>query len=100
MQVRVQARLQCDNGLSQTLLSGEFVSSHPEVLQVLADGTLIPQAIGSATITLESGDLTATRDYRVISELTPLYRSVCRQSLHQLSGHRSHGKNSSTAGWA
>ena len=79
MQVRVQARFQCDNGLSQTLLSGEYVSSHPEVLQVLADGTLIPQAIGSATITLESGDLTATRDYRVISELTPVVQ-VCMQA--------------------
>ncbi|MBB6022967.1 enterochelin esterase-like enzyme [Paenibacillus sp. JGP012] len=79
MQVRVQARLQYDNGLSQTLLTGKYVSSHPEVLQVLADGTLIPHATGSATITLQVGELAAARDYSVIPELTPVVQ-VCMQA--------------------
>ena len=79
MQVRVQAWLQCDNGLSQTLLSGEYVSSHPDVLQVLADGTLIPRATGNATITLQFGELTASREYMVIPELTSVVQ-VCMQA--------------------
>ncbi|MGQ8875388.1 alpha/beta hydrolase [Paenibacillus sp. TSA_86.1] len=79
MQVKVQARLYCDNGLILTKLSGEYVSSHPEVLQVLADGTLIPHTTGNATITLQVGELTATRDYSVIPELAPVVQ-VCMQA--------------------
>lgn len=79
MQVRVQARLHYDHGLSLTLLSGAYVSSHPDVLQVLADGTLIPHAAGSAVITMQFGVLTAARSYRVIPELTPVVQ-VCMQA--------------------
>ncbi|GGH69689.1 hypothetical protein GCM10008014_53380 [Paenibacillus silvae] len=79
MQVRVQARLQYDHGLNLTLPSGEYVSSHPEILEVHEDGALIPHMTGNATITLQVGELTAAQNYRVIPELTPCVQ-VCMQA--------------------
>lgn len=70
MVVCINARLHYDSGFVQSLLQGNFTSSHPDVLQVRANGELVPVGTGSASVTLTVGELSATRVYTVVPELS------------------------------
>ncbi|WJH31218.1 alpha/beta hydrolase-fold protein [Paenibacillus sp. CC-CFT742] len=70
MNTCINARLHYDSGWVESLLEGSYTSSHPHVLQVQPNGELVPVGPGSALITLTVGELSATRQYTVIPELS------------------------------
>ncbi|MGN7411084.1 alpha/beta hydrolase [Paenibacillus sp. SAF-068] len=70
MTVCINAQMHYENGLVQSLLHGNYTSSAPDVIQVRSSGELVPVGIGSASITLTVGELTTTRIYTVIPELS------------------------------
>ena len=70
MKCRINALLRYDNGVKVSLLEGTYISEQPDVLKVLPDGTLIPVATGRAVVRLQFGELTATKAYTVVEELS------------------------------
>lgn len=70
MTVCINAQIHYESGLVQSLLHGNYTSSDPGVIQVRSSGELVPVGIGSASITLTLGELSTTRIYTVVPELS------------------------------
>lgn len=70
MTVCINAQMHYESGLVRSLLHGNYTSSNPDVIQVRSSGELVPVGIGSASITLTVGELSTTRIYTVIPELS------------------------------
>ncbi|MEO2205408.1 alpha/beta hydrolase-fold protein [Paenibacillus pabuli] len=70
MNTYINALLHYDSGWVRSLLEGSYTTSHPHVLQVRPNGELVPVGPGSALITLTVGELSTTRKYTVIPELS------------------------------
>ncbi|CAH1197915.1 hypothetical protein PAECIP111893_01075 [Paenibacillus plantiphilus] len=59
-----------DNAFSFSDLQGSYRSMHPEVLEVMPDGRLLPKRSGIATIFYRYGDLEASRTFTVVESLS------------------------------
>jgi len=65
---RLNPIVEMENGLQMTLLRANYQVLNPEILDVRADGTLVPKSTGETTVTVEYQGLLASKIIRVIPE--------------------------------
>ena len=65
---RLNPIVEMENGLQMTLLRADFQVANPEILDVRADGIIIPKGVGETTITVKYQGIQASRTIRVIPE--------------------------------
>lgn len=70
MSGHINALLHYDSGFTMSVLEGEYHSDQPDVLEVRPNGELVPVKMGHAVVTLTVGELTASRMYTVVEELS------------------------------
>ncbi len=69
---RLNPIIRYENGLAMTVLNGEFRSEHPEVLDIGADGALLPKREGQARLWVKAEGLEATGMFEVVASLSEL----------------------------
>ncbi|WP_152395074.1 alpha/beta hydrolase [Paenibacillus guangzhouensis] len=65
---RLNPIVEMENGLQMTLLRADYQVANPEILDIKADGTLVPKCVGETTITVQYRGVRASRTIRVIPE--------------------------------
>ncbi|UTR16851.1 alpha/beta hydrolase-fold protein [Salipaludibacillus sp. LMS25] len=70
IEVKVNPIITYDSGFIMSHIDGEYIVSRPNILEIRRDGTIIPKNEGTSLVTFISKGLKATKEYKVIKELS------------------------------